>query len=129
MGNIARTLSAAQTLALLALAAVVGYVAWRAYRYLESMGDGSVTLGAGIALKEKTPFGLPAKGIDAGISAATGREETLGGMLAEWFNPATRAANEMLDKSPLPHVQRQEPDHVEPYVWNPVDTELRRILH
>lgn len=47
-------------------------------------------------LKERTPLGIPARTIDSSITAATGREETLGGWLAELFDPATREANQML---------------------------------
>jgi hypothetical protein len=36
------------------------------------------------------------KGTSAAVSAAVGREESLGGLLAEWFNPATRKVAEML---------------------------------
>jgi hypothetical protein len=46
-------------------------------------------------LKEKTPLGIPSRAIDSGISAATGREETLGGWLNEFFDPNARAVAEM----------------------------------
>lgn len=58
--------------------------------------------GIGEALKA-SPLGIPSRAIDAGITAATGREETLGGWIAEVLNPATRAANKML-QAPVPRV-------------------------
>lgn len=84
-------------LVMLAALAVAGLFLWR---YLK----GKNPLDIARDLKESTPFGIPARALDSGISVATGREETLGGMLAEIFSSSTRAANEMLRTPPiLPH--------------------------
>lgn len=85
-----RALAAVQGALLLVVLAVLGIGAFIAWRYFSSRG----VLGAAQDLKENTPLGIPARGIDAAISAATGREETLGGWLAEMFDPATRAVSE-----------------------------------
>lgn len=85
------------SLAMLALASVAAFFAWR---YLQ----GKSPLDVARDLKDATPLGIPARAIDSGISAATGRDETLGGWFAELFDPATRAANAMLRTPPiLPH--------------------------
>lgn len=94
-------------LALLAALAVAGIFLWR---YLQV----STPLEIARDLKEKTPLGIPARAIDSGITAATGREETLGGWFAELFDPATRAANAML-RSPLPHDNLQNRDVSRPW--------------
>ncbi len=39
----------------------------------------------------KSVVRAPSAAADAAATALTGREESFGGMLAEWFNPATRA--------------------------------------
>jgi hypothetical protein len=87
---------------MLAALAVAGFFLWR---YLQ----GKSPLEVARDLKESTPLGIPARALDAGISSATGREETFGGWLAEVFDPATRAANEMLRTPPiLPHANASE---------------------
>lgn len=97
-------------LTLLAVAAFFGFIFWR---YL--IGNSAFDISRD--LKEKTPLGLPARAIDSGISAATGRDETLGGLFAEWFDPATRAANEMMRTPPiLPHDKITE-DYSTPFFY------------
>jgi hypothetical protein len=50
-------------------------------------------------LKQKLPDAIksvalaPSRAADSAVTALTGREETLGGWLAEIFNPATRAVS------------------------------------
>jgi hypothetical protein len=85
-----RFLAALQGIVLLVVLAVLGIGAVIAWRYFSSRG----LLGSAQDLKANTPLGIPARTIDAGISAATGREETLGGFLAEIFDPATRSVSE-----------------------------------
>lgn len=77
-------------LALLALA-LLSFVAFKAWQYFKSKG----IFGAAQDLKENTVIGAPSRAIDSIISFFTGREETLGGELAEIFDPATRKANAM----------------------------------
>ena len=87
--------------AALAVLAFFGVVAIVVYRYIKKAGGiGGAAVNAGVALKENTPLGIPARVIDAGVSKATGRNETLGGFLAETFDPTTRAANTMLNSPP-----------------------------
>lgn len=87
-------------LGVLALVAIGGLLIWR---WIEKKGGlGAATVAAGVALKENTPLGIPARGIDAGISAATGREETLGGFFAELFDPSTRQLARELRSDPPP---------------------------
>lgn len=92
--------SVAYVYALLGTAALVilGIGGFFLYRWLTS-GDGPLA-NVGNALKA-SPLGIPARGIDAGISAATGREETLGGWLAEMFDPNTRKVGEVLKMNPV----------------------------
>lgn len=104
--------------ALLTLA-VLGFLAWKAYGYFQSRG----VLGSASDLKEKTPLGVPARVIDSAISAATGREETLGGWLAELLDPMTRKANAMLG-TPAAQIVKPKSAPVTPpsvYAINPRD--------
>ena len=78
--------------------ALLGIGGFFLYRWLTS-GDGPLA-NIGNAAKA-SPLGIPSRAIDAGITAATGRDETLGGWLAEWFDPSTRAANQMLKLNPV----------------------------
>lgn len=81
----------------LAVFAAIAYAVYLLAKYIKSKGGvGDAALAGAQTLKDSTPLGIPARGIDAGISMATGRDETLGGLLAEWFNPTTKAANAML---------------------------------
>lgn len=85
-----RYLALVQVLFYVALAAIA-FAAFMMLRRWLNAGDGAASQ-IGNALKD-SPLGIPARGIDATISAATGREETLGGWFAELFDPATRQAN------------------------------------
>lgn len=60
----------------------------------------------GIATDLKaSPLGIPSRAIDSTISSATGREETLGGMIAEIFNPSTRAVSKIYSRpKPAPYI-------------------------
>ncbi len=81
----------------LALFAALAFVAFKLWRFFDAKGGGAgAVIGAGNWLKEDTILGAPARGIDAGISVAAGREETLGGQLAEWFDPTTKAAQKFI---------------------------------
>jgi hypothetical protein len=80
-------LTATGVLALAALAAV-GILAWRFSPDLKKV----VTETLNPASREN----IVNKPISAAVSAAVGREESLGGWLAEWLNPATRKVAEML---------------------------------
>lgn len=51
---------------------------------------------AGTTFNPASPGNVVNKGVTSLVSSATGREETFGGMLAEWFNPATRAVADSL---------------------------------
>lgn len=83
-------------LATLAVAAVIGYFIWQYFK-------GKDVLSVAQDLKANTPLGIPARAIDTTISSATGRDETLGGWLAELFNPATRATATITAPIALPH--------------------------
>lgn len=63
-------------------------------------------------LKEETPLGAPARVIDSVVTKATGREETLGGWLAEILDPSTRKVNEIFS-SPI-HRAPQSPYSINP---------------
>lgn len=78
------------------IAALLGVGVFLLVRWLRS-GDGAVAQISN-ALKD-SPLGAPARGVDAAISAATGRDETLGGWLAELFDPATRQVNASLKRT------------------------------
>ncbi len=73
--------------------AALSILAFLLWRFVQSKGGaGPAAIAAGAYLKT-TPLGVPSRALDDGITAMTGREETLGGMLAEWFDPATREFN------------------------------------
>lgn len=78
-------------LGLVALAAL-GIIAWRFAPDLKKL----VTK----TLNPANPQNIVNRNVTAAVSAATGREETLGGWLAEWFDPTTRLAREMLGQKP-----------------------------
>jgi hypothetical protein len=82
------------------------------YRWLRAGG----LFDAGNALKANPVIGAPARAIDSAISAATGREETFGGWLAEMLDPATRKANAMLG-TPVEKILKP----ASPYAINPRD--------
>jgi hypothetical protein len=95
-------------LAMLAALGIAGIFLWR---YLQ----GKSPLDVARDLKDSTPLGIPSRALDAGISSATGREETLGGFLAEIFDGSTRRANEMMRTPPiLPHDNATE-DYSSPW--------------
>lgn len=96
-----------QLFAMLAILAALGAGAFILWRWIESKG------GLGEALKA-SPLGVPSRAIDAGISYATNRDETLGGWLAEILDPSTRAARKMLETPPAPKP-------ASPYSINPRD--------
>jgi hypothetical protein len=79
----------------LALAALVlvGWLALKLREYLPKAGEA-------IASAARTTAALPYNAASSAVSAATGREETLGGWFAELFDPSTRAANKMLSSVP-----------------------------
>lgn len=82
-----------KAIATLAVFAVLAFVLYKVYALIKSKGVLPAAVDAGNYLKKETPLGAPARGIDAVISWFTGREETLGGLAAEVFDPATRQAN------------------------------------
>ena len=85
--------------ALLVLA-VVALVAWKVYEWVKGKGGvAGAVIDAANTIKESTPLGAPSRAIDSTISAATGRTETLGGFLADLFNPAARKVNEIYGPS------------------------------
>lgn len=86
--NLLTRLQIAGSLATIAAFGALAFVAWRYF-------SGRNVLDVARDLKESTPLGLPSRALDAGISAATGREETLGGWLAGIFNPATRTVDSL----------------------------------
>lgn len=91
------------------IAVALGVIAWLIYRYIKDAGGiGAATMQGANVLKNDTPLGIPARAIDSGISAATGREETLGGWLAELFNPSTRAFNASMQTNTSGKGQRAE---------------------
>lgn len=101
----------AKAIVLLAAVALGVFFAWRFYR--KSQSDG-----VGAALKS-SPLGLPSRAIDAVISDATGRDETLGGWLAEIFSPSVRAANRAIT-APLPRPRKPSGNPLaSPYSINP----------
>lgn len=79
-----------------AIAAALGAIVWLLFSWIRDKGGiGQAAIAAGTTLKNDTPFGVPARIIDQGLTRATGREETLGGWLAELFDPATRALRQL----------------------------------
>ena len=52
-------------------------------------------------LNPLNPENIVNRGVTGIVTELTGRPETLGGWLAEMFDPATRRANEMLRDSPV----------------------------
>lgn len=97
-----------QLFQLLILMMVVAVLGWIAYKLF-----GKGFLEGANWLKNSTPLGAPSRAIDSAITNATGRDETLGGILAEIFDPATREVAAIYGKP------EQKPDTV--------DTELRRF--
>lgn len=76
----------------------VGALLYFVWKWISDKGGiAAASLSVGATLKNSTPLGIPARAIDSGISAATGRDETLGGWLAELFNPATRQLAKQLN--------------------------------
>lgn len=115
-------IAAVQTLAILAALAFAAYVAWKLF--------GKGAFAGADWLKQSTPLGAPSRAIDAGISAAIGREETLGGWLADLFNPSAREVNNIYRRQTPPADPFFGPSNMpgdSVHVWNPVDTELRRL--
>jgi hypothetical protein len=82
-------LTATGVLAVAALAALVvgGLVLWRNWPKLKD------------SLNPASRENVANRGVAAAVSAATGREESLGGLIAEWFNPATRKVAELYGPS------------------------------
>ena len=76
-----------KALTALAVLAILGYVAYKLASYLKGKSPADVVFDAGDALKNNTPFGLPSRAIDAGITAATGKEYTLGTFIYDVFHP------------------------------------------
>ena len=75
------------------LVLVVG-AAWAARRGIAAVGEVGQAVNP---LNRENIFNQAAGGA---VTALTGREETLGGWLAEWFNPATREVARMLGAPP-----------------------------
>lgn len=82
-------IAALQTIMLLIVVAVVGFLAVKLWAWVKEKGGWINALKA-------SPLGLPSQGIDATISAITGRDETLGGEIAEWFSSNVADANRVL---------------------------------
>lgn len=89
------------------MVAIVAVLAWLVYKLF-----GKGIMQGAQWLKEETPLGAPARGIDAMISSAAGREETLGGWLAEMLDPATRKVNQVFS-TPI-HRPAQSPYSINP---------------
>jgi hypothetical protein len=124
-----RYLAALYSLLALALLAALAFAAWKVYTLIGKKGGG--VAGAAAVLKESTPLGIPSRAIDAGISAATGREETLGTWLAGVLSADVRHADKLMERAVKPVAVPNDLDAElrasAPYVWSEVDTELRRL--
>lgn len=107
-------IAAAQSIFLVAVLAALAIGAALFVRWLNTRG----VMGAAQDLKENTPLGIPARAIDSTISAATGREETLGGALADWLNPVARTANAEIDSwkqlKPTGPIDQQQAEFMSP---------------
>lgn len=77
-------------LAALAAVAIAGVMIWRNWPQIKE------------AFNPLSNKNVAYKATSAAVSAAVGREESLGGLLAEWFNPAARRVREMLEKPASP---------------------------
>lgn len=92
--------------AFFAVIAAIAFAAFWFWRRRDTMTAASVAS----YIKEETVLGAPARAVDSAISAATSREETLGGWLAEKFDPATREVNRQLS-TPKSVVTPSYPDY------------------
>lgn len=83
----------------------VGFVAWKLTK-VASAGATAAAEGlraVGAAINPADDRNLVNRGVSAAGAAVTGDHSwSLGGQLAEWFDPATRAANESLRNPPAP---------------------------
>lgn len=60
------------------------------------------------------------RGVSAAGAAVTGDESwTLGGQLAEWFNPATRQVNDLYGKNQKTLTPPPITEPVDPWTWTP----------
>jgi hypothetical protein len=77
---------------------VVGVVAYIAHRVIKGGAALGEAVGEGVALVNPADDrNIVNRGVTAAVSAATGRDETLGGWLAGIFNPASRQAERIND--------------------------------
>lgn len=93
-----------QGLALLAVLAVGGFVVWRAVRAAPAAAEAvrEAASQVGTAVNPADPGNVVNRAVTSAGQAATGDASwTLGGWLAEVFDPRVRAANDMLS-APLP---------------------------
>jgi hypothetical protein len=106
--------------------AAVGYVAWKVTK-AASAGVTVATEAARSVVAAVNPAderNLINRGVSAAGAAVTGDESwSLGGQLAEWFDPATRAANESLRApAPAPAPVWNAPNDTTNYVDDPAST-------
>jgi hypothetical protein len=73
------------------------------------------------ALNPLNPENIVNQGVTGLVTELAGRPETLGGWLAELFDPATRAANEMLRTPPIAGWGARPADELRIQPWSPTD--------